>query len=64
METRNMTHIKSVRTHQRTEMIEEWASIPDHIKHMLTQFHKDGSTQTLSVSFKVTKGKEVPYYHE
>ena len=58
------TIIKGILTQERTKMTDDWEHIPMQIDDMLKEFHKDHASQTLSVSFKVTKGKEVPYYQK
>ena len=66
MRTRDLdtTIIKGILTQERTKMTNDWENIPVCVHDMLNEFHKDGMSRTLSISFKVTKGREVPYYQK
>ena len=66
MRTRDLdtTIIKGILTEHRDTMSDDWERIPMCIDDMLKEFHKSGTARTLSISFKVTKGREVPYYQK
>ena len=58
------TIIKGILPEERHKMTDDWEHIPMCIDDMLKEFHKSGTARTLSISFKVTKGREVPYYQK
>tara|TARA_R100000656_G_C3890879_1_gene116551 strand:- start:135 stop:353 length:219 start_codon:yes stop_codon:yes gene_type:complete len=53
--------IKGVVTQEIISGAKDWKDIPRCISEMLDGFHDDIHQKTLSISFKVTKGKDVPY---
>ena len=53
--------IKGVVTLEITQRTDDWRDIPKCVGEMLGVFNDDVHQKTLSISFKVTKGKDVPY---
>ena len=53
--------IKGVVTQEIISGAKDWRDIPRCISEMLDGFNDDIHQKTLSISFKVTKGKDVPY---
>tara|TARA_R100000687_G_C6383345_1_gene133725 strand:+ start:444 stop:671 length:228 start_codon:yes stop_codon:yes gene_type:complete len=53
--------IKGVVTQEITQRTDDWRDIPKCVSEMLGVFNDDVHQKTLSISFKVTKGKDVPY---
>ena len=53
--------IKGVVMQEITQRTDDWRDIPKCVSEMLGVFNDDVHQKTLSISFKVTKGKDVPY---